>query len=193
MGKPTGFMEYPRRKTPWRDTKERLLDYYEIYTPAKDHDLKTQGARCMNCGIPFCESEHGCPIDNLIPEWNDLVYKNRWRDAYNRLIKTNNFPEFTGRVCPAPCEGACVLGINEPAVTIKDIENSARGGCLCSTTFVAPANQNIGKPSYAKRPRKAAFGHLNNAIVSQRLKKILVLGKKRVAAAPRLGVLMRFR
>ena len=124
MGKPTGFMEYPRRKTPWRDTKERLLDYYEIYTPAKDHDLKTQGARCMNCGVPFCESEHGCPIDNLIPEWNDLVYKNRWRDAYNRLIKTNNFPEFTGRVCPAPCEGACVLGINEPAVTIKDIENS---------------------------------------------------------------------
>tara|TARA_B100001765_G_scaffold10001_1_gene5838 strand:- start:87 stop:1445 length:1359 start_codon:yes stop_codon:yes gene_type:complete len=78
----------------------------------------------MNCGVPFCESEHGCPIDNLIPEWNDLVYKNRWRDAYNRLIKTNNFPEFTGRVCPAPCEGACVLGINEPAVTIKDIENS---------------------------------------------------------------------
>ena len=124
VGKPTGFMEYPRRKTPWRDTKERLLDYYEIYTPAKDHDLKTQGARCMNCGVPFCESEHGCPIDNLIPEWNDLVYKDRWRDAYNRLSKTNNFPEFTGRVCPAPCEGACVLGINEPAVTIKDIENS---------------------------------------------------------------------
>jgi len=124
MGKPTGFMEFPRRKTPWRDVNERLLDYYEIYTPAKDHDLKTQGARCMNCGVPFCDSDHGCPIDNLIPEWNDLVYKERWEEAYYRLSKTNNFPEFTGRVCPAPCEGACVLGINEPAVTIKDIENS---------------------------------------------------------------------
>ena len=78
----------------------------------------------MNCGVPFCESDHGCPIDNLIPEWNDLVYKGKWKEAYERLTKTNNFPEFTGRVCPAPCEGACVLGINEPAVTIKDIENS---------------------------------------------------------------------
>ena len=124
MGKPTGFMEFPRRKTPWRDVNERLLDYYEIYTPAKNHDLKTQGARCMNCGVPFCESDHGCPIDNLIPEWNDLVYKEKWEEAYYRLSKTNNFPEFTGRACPAPCEGACVLGINEPAVTIKDIENS---------------------------------------------------------------------
>ena len=117
-------MEFPRRKTPWRDVNERLLDYYEIYTPTKDHDLKTQGARCMNCGVPFCESDHGCPIDNLIPEWNDLVYKEKWEEAYYRLSKTNNFPEFTGRACPAPCEGACVLGINEPAVTIKDIENS---------------------------------------------------------------------
>ncbi|MEC9064212.1 MAG: NAD(P)-binding protein, partial [Pseudomonadota bacterium] len=124
MGKPTGFMEYPRRKTPWRDPVDRALDYYEIYTPAEEEQLKKQGARCMNCGVPFCESEHGCPIDNLIPEWNDLVYKGKWKEAYERLTKTNNFPEFTGRVCPAPCEGACVLGINEPAVTIKDIENS---------------------------------------------------------------------
>ena len=124
MGKSTGFMEYPRRKTPWRDPVDRSLDYYEIYTPAEEEQLKKQGARCMNCGVPFCESEHGCPIDNLIPEWNDLVYKGRWKEAYERLTKTNNFPEFTGRVCPAPCEGACVLGINEPAVTIKDIENS---------------------------------------------------------------------
>ena len=124
MGKPTGFMEYPRRKTPWRDPVDRALDYYEIYTPAEEEQLKKQGARCMNCGVPFCESEHGCPIDNLIPEWNDLVYKGEWKEAYQRLTKTNNFPEFTGRVCPAPCEGACVLGINEPAVTIKDIENS---------------------------------------------------------------------
>ena len=124
MGKPTGFMEYPRRKTPWRDPVERALDYYEIYTPAEEGQLKQQGARCMNCGVPFCESDHGCPIDNLIPEWNDLVFKGKWKEAYERLTKTNNFPEFTGRVCPAPCEGACVLGINEPAVTIKDIENS---------------------------------------------------------------------
>ena len=124
MGKPTGFMEYPRRKTPWRDPVDRALDYYEIYTPAEEGQLKKQGARCMNCGVPFCESEHGCPIDNLIPEWNDLVYKGEWKEAYERLTKTNNFPEFTGRVCPAPCEGSCVLGINEPAVTIKDIENS---------------------------------------------------------------------
>ena len=124
MGKSTGFMEYPRRKTPWRDAVDRALDYYEIYTPAREEHLKKQGARCMNCGVPFCESEHGCPIDNLIPEWNDLVYKGKWKEAYERLTKTNNFPEFTGRVCPAPCEGACVLGINEPAVTIKDIENA---------------------------------------------------------------------
>ena len=124
MGKPTGFMEFPRKKTPWRDPVDRALDYYEIYVPAEEGHLKKQGARCMNCGVPFCESEHGCPIDNLIPEWNDLVYKGKWKEAYERLTKTNNFPEFTGRVCPAPCEGACVLGINEPAVTIKDIENS---------------------------------------------------------------------
>ena len=124
MGKPTGFMEFPRRKTPWRDPEDRALDYYESYTPAEEKRLKAQGARCMNCGVPFCDSDHGCPIDNLIPEWNDLVYKGKWKEAYQRLTKTNNFPEFTGRVCPAPCEGACVLGINEPAVSIKDIENS---------------------------------------------------------------------
>ena len=92
MGKPTGFMEYPRRKTPWRDPVDRALDYYEIYTPAEEEQLKKQGARCMNCGVPFCESEHGCPIDNLIPEWNDLVYKGKWKEAYERLTKTNNFP-----------------------------------------------------------------------------------------------------
>ena len=85
MGKPTGFMEYPRRKTPWRDPVDRALDYYEIYTPAEEEQLKKQGARCMNCGVPFCESEHGCPIDNLIPEWNDLVYKGKWKEAYERL------------------------------------------------------------------------------------------------------------
>ncbi len=122
MGKPTGFMEFPRNAASYRDTATRLLDFHEIYTPHDDHRLKTQGARCMDCGVPFCQSNDGCPIHNLIPEWNDLVYRGQWREALDRLHKTNNFPEFTGRVCPAPCEGSCVLGITDPAVTIKNIE-----------------------------------------------------------------------
>ena len=124
MGKPTGFKEFDREKVPWRDPSQRLGDYLEIYTEPDETQLKTQGARCMDCGVPFCQSDSGCPIDNLIPEWNDLVYQGRWREAIDRLHQTNNFPEFTGRVCPAPCEGSCVLGINEPAVTIKNIENA---------------------------------------------------------------------
>jgi NAD(P)H-dependent glutamate synthase small subunit len=122
MGKPTGFKEFKRATEPYRDATERLLDYKEIYTPHHDEHLETQGARCMDCGVPFCQSDEGCPVYNLIPEWNDLVYNNRWKEALDRLHKTNNFPEFTGRVCPAPCEGACVLGVNEPAVAIKNIE-----------------------------------------------------------------------
>jgi len=124
MGKPTGFKEFPRQAVPYRDPLERLGDYGEIFTQGDEDHLKSQGARCMDCGIPFCQSTTGCPIDNLIPEWNDLVYRGRWREALDRLHKTNNFPEFTGRACPAPCEGACVLGIIEPAVTIKNIENA---------------------------------------------------------------------
>lgn len=124
MGKPTGFKEFERSTVPYRAPAERLLDYKEIYTAPADEHLATQGARCMDCGVPFCQSENGCPVYNLIPEWNDLVYKGQWREALDRLHKTNNFPEFTGRVCPAPCEGSCVLGINEPAVTIKNIENA---------------------------------------------------------------------
>jgi NAD(P)H-dependent glutamate synthase small subunit len=124
MGKPTGFMEYPKKSVPYRDAGERLGDFREIFTPAAEDHLRNQGARCMDCGVPFCQSDNGCPIDNLIPEWNDLVYQGRWRDALERLHKTNNFPEFTGRTCPAPCEGACVLGITDPAVTIKNIENA---------------------------------------------------------------------
>ena len=122
MGKTTGFKEFSRQAAPYRDASARLLDFHEIYTPHDESRLTTQGARCMDCGVPFCQSEDGCPIDNLIPEWNDLVYQGRWREALDRLHKTNNFPEFTGRVCPAPCEGACVLGITDPAVTIKNIE-----------------------------------------------------------------------
>ena len=124
MGKVTGFKEFQRKTEPYRDVTERLKDFGEIYTPHNDDHLMTQGARCMDCGIPFCQSETGCPVDNLIPEWNDLVYNGRWEDANARLHMTNNFPEFTGRVCPAPCEGACVLGVIEPAVTIKNIECS---------------------------------------------------------------------
>ena len=124
MGKPTGFKEYTRKTEPYRDPIVRLTDFDELYTGHDEQHLRTQGARCMDCGVPFCQSTHGCPIHNLIPEWNDLVYNGRWRDALDRLHKTNNFPEFTGRVCPAPCEGACVLGITDPAVTIKNIENA---------------------------------------------------------------------
>lgn len=124
MGKPTGFKEFTRQTVPYRDAADRLIDYKEIYTPHEDEKLSLQGARCMDCGVPFCQSDNGCPVYNLIPEWNDLIYNQRWEEALDRLHKTNNFPEFTGRVCPAPCEGACVLGVNEPAVTIKNIECS---------------------------------------------------------------------
>lgn len=122
MGKATGFLEHARIVEPYRDAELRLKDFNEIYTEHQNDALKVQGSRCMDCGVPFCQSEEGCPIHNLIPEWNDLVYKDQWREALIRLHKTNNFPEFTGRVCPAPCEGACVLGITDPSVTIKNIE-----------------------------------------------------------------------
>ena len=124
MGKPTGFKDYERKAAPYADPLVRLDNYDEFLVPVTEEHLRTQGARCMDCGVPFCQSEPGCPIDNLIPEFNDLVYRNQWRRALDRLHQTNNFPEFTGRVCPAPCEGACVLGITDPAVTIKNIENA---------------------------------------------------------------------
>ena len=124
MGKPTGFKEFDREVAPYRNAAERLVDFKEIYTDHNDEHLQNQGSRCMDCGVPFCQSASGCPIHNLIPEWNDLVYKGRWREALDRLHKTNNFPEFTGRVCPAPCEGACVLGITDPPVTIKNVESA---------------------------------------------------------------------
>ena len=124
MGKTTGFKEFTRKTVPYRDPKERVGDFAEIFTEPAEEKLADQAARCMDCGVPFCQSNDGCPIDNLIPEWNDLVYRGRWHDALDRLHKTNNFPEFTGRTCPAPCEGACVLGITDPPVTIKNIENA---------------------------------------------------------------------
>jgi glutamate synthase (NADPH) small chain len=120
VGKVTGFLEIKRKKPPARPVAERLRDWREYYLPYPVDDLTKQAARCMDCGIPFCHQ--GCPLGNIIPDWNDLVYKNRWREALDRLHATNNFPEWTGRLCPAPCEGACVLGINDDAVTIKGVE-----------------------------------------------------------------------
>jgi len=129
MGKPTGFLEFQRELPKDRTPLERINDWKEIHLHQSEADLKKQGARCMDCGVPFCHTGQlvsgmasGCPIHNLIPEWNDLVYRGLWREALDRLHKTNNFPDFTGRVCPAPCEGSCVLGMKEPAVTIKNIE-----------------------------------------------------------------------
>ena len=122
MGNPTGFKEIPRQMPHRRPVELRLLDWNEVYQPGTKDLLRDQGARCMDCGIPFCHN--GCPLGNIIPEWNDLVYRDRWKDALDMLSKTNNFPEFTGRICPAPCEEACVLSINEKPVTIKLIEQS---------------------------------------------------------------------
>ncbi|MBY0507118.1 MAG: glutamate synthase subunit beta [Bryobacteraceae bacterium] len=122
MGKATGFLEYARETPVRRPVVERVNDWFEIYQPMPEESVKTQAARCMDCGVPFCHT--GCPVNNLIPDWNDLVYSGRWRDAIRQLHATNNFPEFTGRICPAPCESACVLGINEPAVAIKSVENA---------------------------------------------------------------------
>jgi len=122
VGKVTGFKEYTREMPARRAVEERVYDYFEVYQPFPDEKVRTQGARCMDCGIPFCHT--GCPVNNIIPDWNDLVYRDRWKDAIRVLHSTNNFPEFTGRICPAPCEAACVLGISEPPVTIKLIEKT---------------------------------------------------------------------
>jgi len=122
MGKLTGFMEYTRELPERRPVEERVKDWFEIYKEFPLDKVRTQGARCMDCGVPFCHT--GCPLNNIIPDWNDLVYRDRWQAAVRVLHSTNNFPEFTGRICPAPCEAACVLGINEPPVTIKVIERT---------------------------------------------------------------------
>lgn len=120
MGKITGFIEFKRAKQPYRPVAERVRDWRQVMLPQPEAELKKQGARCMDCGIPFCHQ--GCPLGNLIPDWNDLVYRGRWDEAIERMSETNNFPEFTGTLCPAPCEGACVLGINDDPVTIRSIE-----------------------------------------------------------------------
>src|ERR1700751_1090250 len=122
MGKVTGFLEIEREQPTRRKVEERVQDWFEIYEPFPIENQRDQSARCMDCGVPFCHT--GCAVNNLIPDWNDLVYTGRWERAIRRLHATNNFPEFTGRICPAPCEAACVLGIDQPAVTIKVIEKS---------------------------------------------------------------------
>jgi glutamate synthase (NADPH) small chain len=120
MGKITGFVEFKRAKQPYRPVAERKKDWKQVMLPYPDEDLKKQGARCMDCGVPFCHQ--GCPLGNVIPDWNDLIFRGKWEEAIDRLHETNNFPEFTGTLCPAPCEGSCVLGINDDPVTIRAIE-----------------------------------------------------------------------
>jgi glutamate synthase (NADPH/NADH) small chain len=122
MADPKGFMKYAREGPKRRPVELRVRDWKEFYEPISEEKLQTQGARCMDCGVPFCQSTNGCPVVNLIPEWNDLVHRGRWRDALKALHTTNNFPEFTGRLCPAPCESSCVLGINSDPVSIRVIE-----------------------------------------------------------------------
>lgn len=122
MADPRGFLKHKREEPRRRPVELRVLDYKELYTPFSDEQLQVQGARCMDCGVPFCQGSSGCPVVNLIPEWNDLVHRGRWKDALKALHATNNFPEFTGRLCPAPCESACVLGINNDPVSIRVIE-----------------------------------------------------------------------
>ncbi|MBO0351566.1 glutamate synthase subunit beta, partial [Phormidium pseudopriestleyi FRX01] len=131
MGKPTGFIEFLRELPSELNPLDRIGNWDEFHLHLEEDKLRTQAARCMDCGTPFCHTgivisgmASGCPVNNLIPEWNDLVYRGLWHEALDRLHKTNNFPEFTGRVCPAPCEGSCVLGITNPPVTIKNIENT---------------------------------------------------------------------
>jgi glutamate synthase (NADPH) small chain len=144
MGKPTGFLEIARQKQPTRPVVERLRDWREVYQPYEPQALVDQTARCMDCGIPFCHS--GCPLGNLIPNWNDLVYRDRWHAAIDRLHATNNFPELTGRLCPAPCEGACVLGINDTPVTIKATEVAIIDRAFSEGWVVArPPSRRTGK------------------------------------------------
>lgn len=153
MGKPTGFLEYTRELPTDTDPAKRIRHWHEFHGHFADSELQQQAARCMDCGVPFCHTgkvisgaASGCPINNLIPEWNDLIYRGQWKDALHRLHKTNNFPEFTGRVCPAPCEGSCVLGISQPPVTIKNIEVSIIDRAFAEDWVVAePPARRTGK------------------------------------------------
>jgi len=148
VGKPTGFMEIAREVPSRRPVAQRINDWFEVYQPFPDASAQQQGARCMDCGVPFCHT--GCPLNNIIPDWNDMVYRDRWQQAIRRLHTTNNFPEFTGRVCPAPCESSCVLGINEPPVSIKAIERTIIDHAF-STGWIQP------EPPAARTGKKVAI------------------------------------
>ena len=178
MGKPTGFLEFTREMPRKRPIQERLQDYREFVSLYEPEKLNQQAARCMNCGIPFCH--HGCPLGNVIPEFNDAVYRQSWKEAYEILNSTNNFPEFTGRICPAPCESACVLGINQPAVSIEEIEKHIIEIAF-DRGFVQPRKPHIrsgkkvavvgsgpaGMAAAAKRPaRSIAVPHRHSARAS---------------------------
>ena len=155
MGKVTGFLEIQREQPTRRKPDERIKDWFEIYEPFPEEKQREQGARCMDCGVPFCHT--GCPVNNLIPDWNDLVYNGRWEAAIRRLHSTNNFPEFTGRICPAPCEAACVLGINQPPVSIKLIERCdrrARLGRGLDSSRAARAGHRQACRRRRQRPRR---------------------------------------
>src|SRR4051812_34950120 len=144
MGELGGFLKIQRVGVPYRDPEERVGDFHEFQVRRSDEELGAQGARCMECGVPFCHN--GCPLGNLIPDWNDLVYRGRWKDAVRQLHATNNFPEFTGRICPAPCEASCVLGINAPPVTIKQNEkNIVERGFLEGWIRPQPPKHRSGK------------------------------------------------
>lgn len=149
MGKPTGFIEFKKEGLKYDPPAERVKNYKEFDRPYDDETAKKQGARCMDCGIAFCHGDTGCPVDNLIPEFNDLVYRGRWKDALDSLHSTNNFPEFTGRLCPAPCEGACTLGLIEPPVSIKAIERT-----IIDKGFAE--NYVVPKPALEKSGKKIA-------------------------------------
>ena len=153
MGKPTGFLDFARVPQRDRPPLERVLDWADLHAPLSEETLRQQGARCMDCAVPFCQTGRlfsgmasGCPVNNLIPEWNDLVYRGQWQEAWVRLAKTNNFPEFTGRVCPAPCEGSCTVAINQPAVSIKLLEEAIADRAFAEGWVVAePPRQRTGK------------------------------------------------
>jgi len=158
MGKPTGFIEYDREVATDITPRQRLKNWDEFHEHMPEEKLKIQGSRCMDCGIPFCHTgkmisgmASGCPVNNLSPEWNDLVYRGLWREALDRLHKTNNFPEFTGRVCPAPCEGSCTLGIIEPPVAIKTIEAPS------STRALKKAGSCPSRPRFARTAKSPSL------------------------------------
>ncbi|PIQ07784.1 MAG: glutamate synthase [Ignavibacteriales bacterium CG18_big_fil_WC_8_21_14_2_50_31_20] len=168
MGEVKGYLKYKRLEVKKENVNSRINHFNEFTIELADKEIKLQGARCMDCGTPFCQS--GCPVDNLIPEWNDLIYKNKWNDAAKRLLSTNNFPEFTGRVCPAPCESSCVLAINTPAVNIKNIEkaiieNAFQNGLVTPTLPKIRSGKKIaivgsGPSGLAAADQLNKFGHL---------------------------------